>query len=368
MNILVTGSDGFVAKNLIKHLFNNHKYNILLINKKSSDKDLYKKLIITDIIFHLAGVNKEIYPKYTYDNNFIFTKKICSFLENNNKKPTIIYASSIQVKLKNSYGKSKLKAENILLNYKKNTGALVLIYRLPNIYGKWSKPYYNSVVSTFCNQVYKKQNITISDQNKKISLLYIDDLIFNFLEAVKLKKNKNSFVKINNVFTTTLSNLANVIRSFNVKEKIYLPSNISSSVIKKLYSTYISFFSKKDFTYRIKRFSDKRGYFSEFLKNKNFGQISFFSIRPQKFRGNHYHHTKTEKFVVITGKVRFNFVNVINKKKFSLLVSENNNLVVNTIPGWAHNIENTGSKTAKVLVWANEILDKKNPDTIFYKV
>jgi UDP-2-acetamido-2,6-beta-L-arabino-hexul-4-ose reductase len=183
-----------------------------------------------------------------------------------------------------------------------------------------------------------------------------------------LYKSKNSFVKINNVFTTTLSNLANVIRSFNVKEKIYLPSNISSSVIKKLYSTYISFFSKKDFIYRIKRFSDNRGYFSEFLKNKNFGQISFFSIRPQKFRGNHYHHTKTEKFVVITGKVRFNFINVINKKKFSLLVSENNNLVVNTIPGWAHNIENTGSKTAKVLVWANEILDKKNPDTIFYKV
>ena len=368
MNILITGCDGFIAKNLISYLFKNPKYNILLINKKSSGKDLYNKLTIADIIFHLAGVNKEIYPKYTYENNFIFTRKICSFLENNNKKPKIIYASSTQVKLKNSYGKSKLKAENILLNYKKNSGAPVLIYRLPNIYGKWSKPYYNSVVATFCYQIYKKQKITITDPKKKISLLYIDDLIFNFLEAVKLNKSKNTFVKISNVFTTTLSNLANVIRSFNVKEKNYLPSNISSSVIKKLYSTYISFFSKKDFTYRIKRFSDKRGYFSEFLKNENFGQISFFSIRPQKFRGNHYHHTKTEKFLVITGKVRFNFVNVINKKRFSILASGNTNLVVNTIPGWAHNIENTGSKTAKVLVWANEILDKKNPDTIFYKV
>jgi UDP-2-acetamido-2,6-beta-L-arabino-hexul-4-ose reductase len=368
MNILVTGCDGFIAKNLIKHLFNNPKYNILLINKKSSDKNLYKKLNIADIVFHLAGVNKEIYPKYTYDNNFIFTKKICSFLENNNKKPKIIYASSTQVKLKNSYGKSKLKAENILLNYKKNSGAPVFIYRLPNIFGKWSKPFYNSAVATFCYQIYKKQKITISDPKKKISLLYIDDLIFDFLEAIKLYKTKNSFVKIKNVLTISLSNLANVIRSFNTKEKIYLPSNISSPVIKNLYSTYISFFSKKDFTYRLKRFSDKRGYFSEFLKNENFGQISFFSILPKKFRGSHYHHTKTEKFVVITGKVRFNFINVINKKRFSLFVTENSNLVVNTIPGWAHNIENIGMNTAKILVWANEILDKKNPDTIFYKV
>jgi UDP-2-acetamido-2,6-beta-L-arabino-hexul-4-ose reductase len=368
MNILVTGCDGFIAKNLIKYLFTNPKYNILLINKKSTDKDLYKKLIITDVIFHLAGVNKEIYPKYTYDNNFVFTKKICSFLENNNKKPKIIYASSTQVKLKNSYGKSKLKAENILLNYKKKSGATVFIYRLPNIFGKWSKPYYNSAVATFCYQLYKKKKITISVPNKKISLLYIDDLIFDFLEAIKSYKIKNSFVKIKNVFTITLLNLANVIRSFNIKEKIYLPSNISSSVIKNLYSTYISFFSKKDFTYRLKRFSDKRGYFSEFLKNENFGQVSFFSILPKKFRGNHYHHTKTEKFVVITGKVRFNFINVINKKSFSLLATENSNLVVNTIPGWAHNIENVGSKIAKVLVWANEILDKKNPDTIYYKV
>jgi UDP-2-acetamido-2,6-beta-L-arabino-hexul-4-ose reductase len=368
MNILVTGSDGFVAKNLIIHLSCKPECNILKVNKKSSDQDLYKKLIIADIIFHLAGVNKEVYPKYTYDNNFFFTKKICSFLENNNKKPKIIYASSTQAKLNNTYGKSKLKAENILLNYKKKSGAPVFIYRLPNIFGKWSKPYYNSVVATFCYQVYKKKKITISDPNKKISLLYIDDLIFDFLEAVKSYKTKNSFVNIKNVFTITLLNLANVIRSFNIKEKIYLPSNISSSVIKNLYSTYISFFSKKDFTYRLKKFSDKRGYFSEFLKNENIGQVSFFSILPKKFRGNHYHHTKTEKFVVITGKVRFNFINVINKKKFSLLASENTNLVVNTIPGWAHNIENTGIKTAKVLVWANEILDKKNPDTIFYKV
>lgn len=368
MNILVTGSEGFIAKNLITHLSHNPEYNILRINKKSSDQNLYQKLIIADIIFHLAGVNKETYLEYTYNNNYSFTEKICLFLEKNFKKTKIIYASSTQVKLNNDYGKSKLKAEKILLNYKRKTGAHVLIYRLPNIFGKWSKAHYNSAVATFCYQVYKKQKITISDPDKKISLLYIDDLIYDFLEVIRLNKKNNSFAKIKNIFSISLLNLANIIRSFNKKEKIYLPSNISNSLIKNLHSTYVSFFAKKDFTYRLKKFSDERGYFSEFLKNSDFGQISFFSILPNKIRGNHYHHTKTEKFVVITGKARFNFINIINKKRFSILTDENTNLVINTIPGWAHNIENIGNKVAKVLVWSNEILDKKKPDTIFYKV
>jgi UDP-2-acetamido-2,6-beta-L-arabino-hexul-4-ose reductase len=162
--------------------------------------------------------------------------------------------------------------------------------------------------------------------------------------------------------------LVSLIRSFKKKDKTYLPNNISNSTIKNLYSTYISFFSKKNFTYKLNKFSDHRGSFSEFLKNTNFGQISFFSILPKQIRGNHYHNTKTEKFVVISGKARFNFVNIISKKRFSILTDENKNLVINTIPGWAHNIENIGAQTTKVLVWSNEILDKKNPDTFFYKV
>jgi UDP-2-acetamido-2,6-beta-L-arabino-hexul-4-ose reductase len=367
MNILITGSKGFIAKNLIAKLSQSKIYNILTIDKKSLDKDLYKKLLAADIIFHLAGVNKEINPKYLYDNNYNFTKKICLFLENNHKKIKIIYTSSIQATLKNSYGRSKLKAEEVLLSYKRKTGADVSIYRLPNVFGKWSKPYYNSAVATFCYQIYRNKKVIISNPSAKISLLYIDDLISSFVENIKLKK-KKSFIRIDNTFSITLANLVSLIKNFNKNEKNYLPNNISNSLIKNLYSTYISFFSKKDFSYKIKKFSDRRGYFSEFLKNIDFGQISFFSILPKQIRGNHYHNTKTEKFLVIAGKVRFNFINIINKKKFSISTNENSNLVINTIPGWAHNIENTGNKMAKVLVWANEILDKKNPDTFFYKV
>jgi UDP-2-acetamido-2,6-beta-L-arabino-hexul-4-ose reductase len=368
MNILITGSQGFIAKNFIARLSEYKNYNILTVDKKTSNNNLYKKLTIADVIFHLAGINKKSDSKYTYDNNYNFTQKICQFLESNKKKTKIIYTSSTQVKLNNFYGRSKLKAENILLNYKKKTGAQVFVYRLPNIFGKWSKPYYNSAVATFCYQIYRDEKVTISNPKKKISLLYIDDLISNFLEIIKLNKPKKLFVKINNIFTITLAKLVNIIQSFNNKEKIYLPNSISNSLIKNLYSTYISFFSKKDFAFKLKKFSDKRGYFSEFLKSNELGQISFFSILPRQIRGNHFHNNKIEKFVVIAGKTRFNFVNILTKKRFSILASEEKNLVINTIPGWAHNIENLGKKTAKVLVWANEILDKHNPDTIFYKV
>lgn len=161
MNILITGSKGFIAKNLIAKLLEFKSYNILTLDKKSTKQDIHKKLIKADIIFHLAGVNKENPPKYSYDDNYIFTENICSILKNNFKKTKIVYASSMQVKLKNVYGESKLKAERILLNYKKNTGAEVLIYRLPNIFGKWSKPYYNSAVATFCTQIYKIKKLQL---------------------------------------------------------------------------------------------------------------------------------------------------------------------------------------------------------------
>ena len=160
-----------------------------------------------------------------------------------------------------------------------------------------------------------------------------------------------------------------IIKGSEFSSRINIESEIVSTYGGELiFSSGSTFFSEKDFTYKIKKFSDKRGYFSEFLKSADFGQVSFFSILPRQVRGNHYHNTKTEKFVVITGKVRFNFINIINKKRFSILALENTNLVVNTIPGWAHNLENIGNKVAKVLVWSNEILNKKKPDTFFYKV
>jgi UDP-2-acetamido-2,6-beta-L-arabino-hexul-4-ose reductase len=235
MNILITGSDGFIGKNLFYKLSEYNKFNILTINKKTSRKRMESNLLNADIIFHLAGINKETLPQYNYENNFNFTNDICCFLKKNKKNTKIIYASTTQVKLNNVYGKSKLKAEKILLNYKKKTNADLIIYRLPNVFGKWSKPSYNSVVSTFCYNISRKKNIIVTEPNKKIKLLYIDDLLDSFLSNIKNKK-KDIFIKIKNTYTLSLLELSKLIKSFYLNEKNYLLTNISNPFIKKIYT------------------------------------------------------------------------------------------------------------------------------------
>jgi UDP-2-acetamido-2,6-beta-L-arabino-hexul-4-ose reductase len=367
MNVLIVGYKGFIGQNLFYHLKENKKFNILLLDKNSSEVEIEAKVCKARLIFLIFGINKEKLPNERFENNYIFTQKICSILKRNNRKTNIIFTSSIQVNQNNTYGKSKLKAEKILLKYKKETKAKVTIYRLPNIFGKWSKPFYNSAVATFCFNVARNKKINISDKNKVIKLFYIDDLIKDFVDKIKLKK-WNTYIYIRNTYNITLLQLANLIRSFNAKDKTILANDISKAFVKKIFSTYQSFLPTSKFKYRIKSHSDNRGSFVEFLKNEQFGQFSYFSILPKKIRGNHFHHTKLEKFIVINGKAKFNFINIINNDTFSILVNSYENLVINSIPGWAHNIENPGNDVTKILVWCNELLDKNYPDTNFYKI
>lgn len=367
MNVLIVGSNGFIGKNLFYHLKDDKTFNLLTLNKNSTRAELENNLCKADLIFLVFGVNQEKLPKNKFENNYLFTETICSILKEKNKKTRIIYTSSTQAKLNNAYGKSKLAAEKILLKYKKETKSQVLIYRLPNIFGKWSKPFYNSVVATFCFNISRKKKINILDNYKTIKLFYIDDLIKDFLNKIKLKKWK-TYVFIKNTYNINLLKLANLIRSFNCKDKTFLVNNVSEDLTKKLFSTYQSFLPVSQFKYKIKSYLDGRGSFVEFLKNKRFGQFSYFSILPKKTRGNHFHHTKLEKFIVIAGKAKFNFLNVVNNISFSILVNSNQNLVINSIPGWAHNIENPGKDITKILVWCNELLDKSDPDTNFYKI
>jgi UDP-2-acetamido-2,6-beta-L-arabino-hexul-4-ose reductase len=367
MNVLIVGFKGFIGQNLFYQLKENKKFNILLLDKDSSKFEIEAKVCNAQIIFLIFGINKEKLPNESFESNYIFTKTICSILKRNNRKTNIIFTSSIQADQRNAYGRSKLKAEKILLKYKKETKAKVIIYRLPNIFGKWSKPFYNSVVATFCFNVARNKKINISDKNKVIKLFYIDDLIKDFIDKIKLKK-WNTYIEIRNTYNVTLLQLANLIRSFNTKDKTILANDISKAFVKKIFSTYQSFLPTSKFKYRIKSHSDNRGSFVEFLKNEQFGQFSYFSILPKKIRGNHFHHTKLEKFIVINGKAKFNFINIINNDTFSILVNSYENLVINSIPGWAHNIENPGNDVTKILVWCNELLDKNNPDTNFYKI
>ena len=367
MNVLIVGSKGFIGQNLFYQLKEDKKFNILLLDKDSSRVEIEAKVCKAQLIFLIFGINKEKLPKDSFENNYNFTEIVCSILKRNNKKTNIIFTSSIQANKNNAYGRSKLKAEKILLKYKKETKAKVIIYRLPNIFGKWSKPFYNSVVATFCFNSARNKKINISDKDKVIKLFYIDDLIKDFIGKIRQKK-WDTYIEIKNTYNITLLQLANLIRSFNTKDKAILANDISKAFVKKIYSTYQSFLPISKFKYRIKNHSDSRGSFVEFLKNEQFGQFSYFSILPKKIRGNHFHHTKIEKFIVITGKAKFNFINIINNHKFSILVNSNENLVINSIPGWAHNIENPGNDITKILVWCNELLDKNYPDTNFYKI
>ena len=366
MNVLIVGAQGFIGKNLFYHLKEKNKFKISLLDKRSTQNEIENKICKAKIIFLIFGINKERLPKDTFNDNYLFTEKVCSILRKNKKKTSIIFTSSIQVDKNNFYGKSKLKAEKILLQYKRETKAKVLIYRLPNIFGKWSKPYYNSVVATFCYNISRNKKINVN--NKKIvKLLYVDDLVRNFINQIRVKK-WSTYANIKEVYSISLDKLASLIRSFNIKDKTYLPVDVSKEFVKKLYSTYISFLPLNKFKHKLKHHLDSRGIFVEFIKNNQFGQFSYFSILPKKVRGNHFHHTKLEKFIVISGKVRFNFKNIINKKNFFILTDETKNIVINTVPGWAHSIENVSSKVAKLLVWSNEIFDRKNPDTFFFKL
>jgi UDP-2-acetamido-2,6-beta-L-arabino-hexul-4-ose reductase len=368
MNILITGANGFIGKNLLAHIQSKNKFKITTLDKNDGVATFDKKILGADIIFHLAGENRSEFKKDFIENNTNLTKKIIKVLEENKKKIKLIFASSTQVTKKNIYGISKKNTEKELIRYKKKNPNVV-IYRLPNIFGKWSKPHYNSVVATFCYQVARKKKINLFNKKSKITLLYIDDLIKQFLRKINKKKEKKTFPILNHTYEISVSNLANLIKSFNKKNKINLINNLKNPFVKKLYSTYISFLPKKYFIYKIKKNIDHRGEFTEFLNNDNFGQFSFFSILPGKIRGNHYHHTKLEKFVVLNGTVRFKFINLSTNLKFSLVVKDNKkkSVVVNTIPGYAHNIKNIGTDIAKLVVWSNEVFDKNNADTFSYE-
>jgi UDP-2-acetamido-2,6-beta-L-arabino-hexul-4-ose reductase len=366
MNILVTGCDGFIGKNLIFHLKNKDSYNVIKLKKNYSLNELKKKILSSDVIFHLAGVNRGNSRSYFFNNNYLLTKKICSILKNTDKRIKVIFSSSIHVKRNNHYGISKLKSEKEIIKLKKNKNICVLIYRLPNVFGKWSKPFYNSVVATYCHQISRNKKIDIFS-NQELKLLYIDDLIKDFLKVIKINNFNSNYRVIKKIYVIKLRKLAFAIRSFFYETSIFVKRN-SNDLMKKLYSTYLSFIPKKLASYNVSKYEDHRGKFIEFLKFGKYGQISFFTIFPGKLRGNHYHHTKTEKFLVVSGIVKFNFINVATKRKYSIVVNEEKEKAVITQPGWAHNIKNIGSKTAKIIVWSNEVFNKKYPDTINYKL
>ena len=367
-NILITGSEGFIAQNLILKIseLNNHSINFF---KRGDSNEMLAKLVKkADVIFHLAGENR---PKNSDDfniNNTKLTETIAALLNNSENEKTLIFSSSIQATLDNDYGISKKKAEDALIDASKKDNIFIKIFRLPGIFGKWSKPNYNSVISTFCFNIANNLPIEINNPDKILEINYIDDVIDAFISSIYNTSESLSFEDILPRYSISVQDLADQIKLFNNCRSSLLIEDVGCGLTRKLYATYVSYLPTSSFKYSIENHQDDRGSFVEMLKTKSSGQFSFFTAKPGITRGEHYHHTKTEKFLVIVGKAKFKFRHVITNEYFEILTSGESPEVVETIPGWTHDITNIGEGDMVVMLWANEIFDPKKPDTIYKKV
>mgnify|MGYP000111772769 CR=1 FL=1 len=366
--VLVTGANGFIGKNLILRLKELSEYEIITFVKEDSDKDLSDKILEADIVIHLAGVNRPVNSAMYATVNSGLTDQIANILSSHNYKTPVIFTSSSQVTLENDYGKSKLDAENLLKELNKKNGNPVSILRLPGVFGKWCKPDYNSVVATFCYNVANNLPINIHDRHVNLNLLHIDNVVESILRAIKEGQDGFSYLTIDNETQITVGELADQIRSFKDCRSTLVSQRVGTGFIRTLYSTYISYLPVKDFSYSVPSYNDERGVFVEMLKTKDSGQFSFFTAKPGITRGGHYHHTKTEKFLILKGNAKFNFRHILSNETHTIETSGDHYEIVETVPGWAHDISNIGDSELVVMIWANEIFDSKKPDTISSEV
>ncbi|CAN1499979.1 WcaG Nucleoside-diphosphate-sugar epimerases [Burkholderiaceae bacterium] len=362
--ILVTGSKGFIGKNLLAHLHDNTLAEIISFENHQDESQLRALVQQAELIIHLAASNR---PKNSADFariNVGLTRLLCSAIEDSKRAIPIIFTSSTQASLPNPYGESKLVAEQVLQQFSSTHNNSLAIYRLPGVFGKWCKPNYNSVVATFCHNIAHDLPIQIHEPNKEIDLVHIDDVIRSILENIKNPFQGIIAPIINPTYQITLGKLAAIISDFNIQRAQGKVDCVGTGFLRALYSTFISYLPPEKFTNIISGSSDRRGIFVEFLKTPNCGQISYFTALPGITRGEHYHHTKTEKFLVAKGRARFQFRNLITNEICEIYTSCSHPEIVDSIPGWAHNITNIDDSELIVIVWANEIYNHQLPDTI----
>ncbi len=368
--ILVTGSRGFIGKNLLEALYRTGDLKVLTFYHDDGLDMLESYLKDADIIFHLAGVNRPERIDEFNEGNIAFTKKITGSLEKIGKNVPVVMSSSIQAAFENPYGISKKGAEKALKEYSQKTGAPVYIYRLPNVFGKWARPNHNSVVATFCYNISHGLDIMISDKKKELNLVYIDDVINSFLGILQLKGNRSgiSFCKIEKVYTLSLSQLAGKICGFrDCLCSCRLP-DFGDGFTKCLYSTYLSYVEREKLSYKPVLKEDNRGSLFELVKSAHGGQIFVSKSHRGVVRGNHYHNTKAEKFCVIKGSAIIKLRCLFDREDISFCVSDRQIEVIDIPPGYTHSIENIGEDEMIAIFWANEIFDSQRPDTYYRKV
>ena len=364
MKVLITGANGFVGKNLKSELTLHEGIEVFCYGRENTLEELDKYTKECDFVFHLAGVNRPKNPEEFMKGNFEFTNILLSKLKENKNKAPIMMASSIQAELDNDYGKSKKAGEDLLFEYSKENKVKVYIYRFPNLFGKWCKPNYNSVVATFCSNIANNKDITINDESKKLKLAYIDDVCEEIVKCLKdTPTKKGEFCKVPITYTRSLGYIAELIKSFKDNATGIMVPSTGDEFTKKLYATYISYVPLNEMVVDLTEHRDNRGVFCELVRTKEAGQISVSTTNPNIVRGGHYHHTKMERFIVIKGKARIEFEHVLTHEKIEFEVS-GEKLQYVTIPvGYQHSINNISDDELILILWANELFDPDRPDT-----
>jgi UDP-2-acetamido-2,6-beta-L-arabino-hexul-4-ose reductase len=370
MKVLITGSNGFIAKNLMVRLSELEAFETVTFTRQTPEERLPDLVSDIDIVVHLAGANRPLLPEEFVSGNSGLTQSVCTALLENGRSVPVIFSSSTQAALDNPYGKSKRDAEWVLRDYAAQSGAPVYIYRLPNVFGKWCKPDYNSVVATFCHNIVNGLPVQINDVDAALSLVYVDDVVDEFISILTNKSQfyASEFYAVPVHYQTTVGQLARLLEAFRDSRTSLISEPVGIGLVRALYSTYISYLSPADFAYQVPQFADPRGVFVEMLKTKDSGQFSYFTAHPGITRGGHYHHSKTEKFLVIKGRAPFGFRHILTNEAYELFTSGEIPEIVETIPGWSHDITNVGEEEMVVMLWANEIFDHDRSDTIASKV
>ncbi len=363
MRVLVTGAEGFIGKNLIAHLNELPDVDVVPFSREQSTDVLPALISGIDFVFHLAGVNRPKEVEEFNAGNSELTRALCSAIAASGKQVPVIYTSSIQAEQANPYGQSKLAAEHALIELGEQHGSPVHIYRLPNVFGKWARPNYNSAVATFCHNLVHGLPIQINDPAAPLSLVYIDDVIAEFVSTMRAEGASGPYKNVEPVYQTTVGALADQLHAFRDSRSSLVTEPVGTGLVRALYSTWLSYLPPEKFSYELTAHADPRGVFVEMLKTTDSGQFSYFTAHPGITRGGHYHHSKTEKFLVIKGNACFRFRHIVSGEFYEMHTSGAKPEVVETVPGWTHDITNVGEDELIVMLWANEIFDREHPDT-----
>ena len=369
MKILVTGSKGFVGKNLIAELKNQGYKDIFEVDVETDVSTIEGYVKKCEFVFHLAGVNSPKDEKEFMEGNFGFTSKLLNLLKKHNNKAPVLITSSIQAERENAYGISKKAGEDLLFSYSKETEAKVYVYRLQNLFGKWSRPNYNTVVATYCYNVARDLDIQVNNAEAEVNLCYIDDVLEEFIKALKDNPTPNGdYFNVPVSYTIKLGQLAMAIRGFKESRLNLSVPNMEDELIKKLYSTYLSFLPEDKFSYDLKMNVDNRGSFTEFIRTPERGQVSVNVAKPGITKGNHWHHTKNEKFLVVSGTGVIRFRKIDSDEIIEYKVSGGKLQVVDIPTGYTHSIVNIGDTDMVTVMWVNEAFNPEKPDTYFLEV